>query len=105
MNQNQIIPNCWSNPDSQRLYEQRWPDDTTCEQYYEAGRQCGGCAFFAAFDSDWGLCAFRDSPHFLETVFEHFTCAQQVDEGWGPHSFTTDSDCFCRCQGEPLEPD
>ena len=24
-----------------------------------------------------------------ETVFEHFTCAEYENEGWGPHSFLT----------------
>jgi hypothetical protein len=105
MNQNQIVTDQWSNPESKDLYLQRWPDDLVSLRYYHDGRQCGGCSFYGAFDSDWGLCAFRESRHFLETVFEHFTCPKHIDEGWGPHSFTTDPECFCRCEGEALSSD
>ena len=36
--------------------------------------QCGGCRFFLALDSDYGLCASKDSPYDGKVVFEHVGC-------------------------------
>lgn len=103
INQNSIITDHWSSPAAKQLYKSNWPDEPICQAQYEEGRQCGGCSFFAAFNADWGLCCHNGSRHHLETVFEHFTCPQYMHEGWGPHSFTTDSSFRCRCGGQGSE--
>lgn len=88
MNTNRIVTDRFSNPESEKLYREHWPDEpSTYTELYEQGKQCGGCSFFAPFNSDWGLCCRSESRHHLETVFEHFTCPQYIHEGWGPHSF------------------
>ena len=88
MNLNRIVTDRWSNDESKRLYELKWPDDQNTRKQYEEGRQCGGCSFFAPFNYDWGLCCHTKSRHHLESVFEHFTCPMYVDEGWEAHSFS-----------------
>jgi hypothetical protein len=103
MNGNRIVTDTWSNPESRRLYEERWPNDAVLDVANRDGSQCGGCAFFAPFNDDWGLCANQRSGHYLETVFEHFACTVHVDEGWGPHSFSADPEFQCRCKGEGSE--
>jgi len=77
----------FSNPKSKLLYEQEWPADKKAHQLYHQGMQCGGCSFFAPLNADWGLCCFKKSEHFTETVFEHFTCSKYVHESWDSHSF------------------
>ncbi len=88
MNKNQIVADRWSNAASEELYRSHWPDEPTIYRQYELGRQCGGCSFFAPFNADYGLCCLSESRHYLETVFEHFTCSSFVNEGWGAHSFS-----------------
>lgn len=100
MNQNRIIVDRWSNPDSKMLYESQWAANPQLREQYEDGFQCGGCSFYAAFNTDWGLCCHKESRHHLETVFEHFTCESICPECWGPHSFSADSDHHCRCEGQ-----
>lgn len=102
-NQNLIYLDRWSNPETAALYKRQWPAQPELLRQHENGDQCGGCSFFAAFNSDWGLCCQAESRHHLETVFEHFTCENFVREGWGPHSFTKDTEFHCRCRGEPSE--
>jgi hypothetical protein len=88
MNDNKIITNRFSNPEAEKLYMSAFENDPELyKQYAIDTLQCGGCAFFAPFNSDWGLCCHDESPHHLETVFEHFTCRKQVNEGWESHSF------------------
>lgn len=99
-NQNQLVTTCWTNPSSAELYQAKWPGEPACRKQHVEGRQCGGCSFFAKFNADWGLCAFAKSRHYLETVFENFTCPHYVHEGWGPHSFDEDTSVHCRCEGE-----
>ena len=101
MNANKIISDSWSNEESKRLYQLQWPDNAELKRQYENGDQCGGCSFFAPFNYDYGLCCHPESPHYVETVFEHFTCSAFVNEGWGPHSFTPNSEYHCRCGGSP----
>ena len=88
MNENRIVTAGFSNPDSERRYRNQWSDEPKLGAQYEEGGQCGGCAYFAPFNSDWGLCCNGESRHMTETVFEHFTCSALVDEGWGAHSFS-----------------
>jgi hypothetical protein len=102
-NENTIITDRWSSPVAKQLYEANWPDEPVCQAQHEEGRQCGGCSFYAPFNVDWGLCCHDGSRHHLQTVFEHFTCPNQVNEDWGPHSFNTDSSFHCRCGGEGSE--
>lgn len=87
-NKNAIITDTWSNPSAKDLYDAAWPEEPETRAQYEEGRQCGGCAFYAPFNADWGLCCHSASRHHLETVFEHFTCPKQKEEGWGAHSFS-----------------
>jgi hypothetical protein len=98
-NRNVIVTDGFSNPASERLYRASWPDEPATRELYEDGQQCGGCSFFAALNTDWGVCAHPKSRHHLETVFEHFTCPVIVQEGWGPHSFCEASEFHCRCGG------
>jgi hypothetical protein len=86
-NRNVVLRNSWSNASSQQLYSDRWPTEPAVRARYERGEQCGGCSFFAPFNYDWGLCCHPASRHLTETVFEHFTCLEYEQEGWGPHSF------------------
>lgn len=88
---NRIKLDGFSNPESERLYKEQWPDDPALKEQYENGGQCGGCSFFAPLDSDWGLCLYKKSKHFRETVFEHFSCPTFVSGGWGAHSFNEDT--------------
>jgi hypothetical protein len=87
MNGNRIITDDFSNPDAQARYQEHWPGEPAVFAQYEEGQQCGGCAFFAPFNADYGLCCNKASRHVLETVFEHFTCPAIVSQGWGAHSF------------------
>ena len=103
-NRNTITTTAFSSALSEQMYKANWPDDPVSREFCSEGIQCGGCSFFAAFNFDWGLCANPKSRHYLETVFEHFTCPAHVNEGWGPHSFTEDADFHCRCQGNPIPP-
>ena len=100
MNKNRIIADDFSNEDSRRLYLERWLDEPDLAEKVEEGEQCGGCSFYAPFNADYGLCCHHESRHYLETVFEHFTCPVQVPEGWGPHSFREDPQCHCLCGGD-----
>jgi hypothetical protein len=102
MNTNRIRIDGWSNQASQAIYDSKWADEPELRIQYEHGCQCGGCSFYAPFNSDWGLCCSAKSRHNLETVFEHFTCATHIGEGWGPHSFTDDKELHCKCEGDPV---
>ena len=101
MNNNQIVTDKWSNPASEALFKSHY--ESAPEYKEKQWEQCGGCSFFAKFNYDWGLCAFAKSPHYLETVLEHFTCPVTIQEGWGPHNFTEKKDFHCQCSGLPLE--
>jgi hypothetical protein len=88
MNENHITTSGFSNPKSQQAYQDAFKDDPSLfKRVVEDCEQCGGCAFFAPFNPDFGLCCNEESKHWLETVFEHFGCHQTVQQGWGGHSF------------------
>lgn len=103
-NSNRIRTDSWSSLASRKLYEGQWADEPDTRQRYERGEQCGGCSFYAKFNSDWGLCAHAGSRHHLETVFEHFTCPAHVPEGWGAHSFSVDAGSDDRIGSEAADP-
>jgi hypothetical protein len=103
MNANHIVTEGFSNPESEKLYRSAWPGEPQLKRQCEDGGQCGGCAWFAPFNADWGLCCHPVSRHRLETVFEHFTCGSYAAEGWGPHSFSDFR--RCRCGGEIVDPE
>ena len=105
LNINTIYTSKFSNDSSRLLFENDWPSEPKVAMLCMNGHQCGGCSFFAKFDTDWGLCCHKASRHCLETVFEHFTCPSHVREGWGPHSFSVDIECHCRCGGRPFSDD
>lgn len=86
-NENIVVRDTWSNARSETRYRAHWPGEPSVHAQYENGEQCGGCAFFAPFNSDWGLCCNDRSRHVTETIFEHFTCPAYDGEGWGAHSF------------------
>lgn len=67
-NQNAIITDTWSNPDSEALYRNEWPDEPAIRAQKLEGDQCGGCSYFAPFNLDFGLCCHPASRHFRETV-------------------------------------
>ena len=89
-NQNRIVLNGWSNPDSRASYEYGWPMEPKTLALYHSGRQCLDCQGYAAFNEDWGLCVGKTARHFTETVFEHFTCpwwslpGSMSKRGWQP---------------------
>ena len=99
-NTNSVETQNWSNPNSQYFFENGWPNDPGLFDKYQQGIQCGSCSFFASFNDHWGLCCFEKSRHFKETIFEQFTCPSQINEGWGPHSFSANSEDHCQCEAE-----
>ncbi len=103
MNTNKVATGTWSNPESKEIYLSEWPQEPKLAKMYKDGWQCGGCSFYAKFNSDWGLCNHLLSRHHLETVFEHFTCPSYENECWGPHSFTCAKDGHCQCSGAPAK--
>ncbi len=87
MNQNLIITDEFSNPDSEMEYLSDYPLDAKARANAEQCWQCGGCSYFSPFTTSYGLCHNQNSRHYLETVFEHFTCAVIDIESWEYHSF------------------
>ena len=43
--------------------------------------QCGGCCYFAALDSDYGICCNEESPNDGRITFEHGGCIKHSDFG------------------------
>jgi hypothetical protein len=81
-NTNRIVTSDFSNADSKSLYEKKWPENPVVAEKHRMGEQCGACACFGELNEDWGICCNRKSQHYLETTFEHFTCAEQINAGW-----------------------
>ena len=59
-NANTVVRDYWSSVSSSQLHLARWPSEPDVRRRYENGEQCGGCAFFAPFNYDWGLCYAYD---------------------------------------------
>lgn len=74
MNTNQVQLRGFSNPDSEKLYKEQWPEEPLVAEAYEEGQQCYACRSYGKFNADWGICLQAHGRHFTETVFEHFTC-------------------------------
>lgn len=101
MNRNVVETSNFSSEESAALYESDFASDPLANQMYKSGRQCGGCSFYAKFNSTYGLCCNPHSRHVTETVFEHFTCSNLIEEGWNAHSFTADWTGHCKCLAAP----
>jgi len=99
MNTNLLVTDNWSNMESEDRYLGNWPDEPDVLAMREQGEECRSCSFWAKLNDEWGLCCNAQSRHHLETVFEHFTCPSHIDEGLGPHSFTSDKKGHCVCGG------
>lgn len=59
--------------DERRDAEKRWVD-RSYEHRADESRQCGGCAYFAATGSDFGICVNPASPLDGSITFEHGGC-------------------------------
>ena len=94
-NLNRIVTGGFSSLATKRLYDRNWPLEPALHERHDRGAQCGGCAYFAVLNADWGICCHPRARHRLETVFEHFTCPSYAAEGWGPHSFSDRRRCQC----------
>ena len=73
-NRNQILTDQFSSRAAQKMYHNKWAGEPKVRDLYSKGQQCCSCKSYRDFDEDWGLCANRQSRHFKETIFEHFTC-------------------------------
>lgn len=90
-NQNHIVTEGFSSEETERIYQKIDRGDAPLAQQYREGRQCCVCNFFAPLNADWGICCYKRSPHYLETIFEHFACLAYVpwEEGDGrSHTFS-----------------
>jgi len=63
----------WLSADDLRAAEQRWIDRSYAHRA-DDGLQCGGCRFFAATGSDFGICANPVSMLDGRITFEHGGC-------------------------------
>jgi len=89
-NSNHIVTHGFSNPASEHLYKTVWREEPEAQAKYRSGWDCVGCNFFAALNSDWGVCCYKRSRHYTETVFEHFTCRSHVNKPDGEGSTFSD---------------
>jgi hypothetical protein len=100
---NRVYTTGFLNSTSYQLYATLWKSEPDVYTAYHMGKQCGACSFYGKFNTDWGLCCYAESRHYLETVFEHFSCPSISVENWGCHSFTPDRSRHCRCEGWILQ--
>jgi hypothetical protein len=82
MNENRLVTDRWSNPDPERLYRAGWPDEPSTKELCDSGRQCDQCSAYGQFTNDFGICCRKESRHFTETVFEHFSCPKFASPCW-----------------------
>ncbi len=66
--------------------EKRWARRSYREEAHEPAwggipYQCGGCRFFAAYGSDYGVCCNEKSPLDGMIVFEHGGCLEHSERG------------------------
>ena len=76
INQNFIVTHGFSNYETQLLYTKMCNKkaDPKLQELYGTGCGCLACNFYAPLNFDWGLCLYNRSQHYLESVFEHYTC-------------------------------
>lgn len=87
-NRNQIVTLGFSKKSSEQVYRLDWPDEPLTSALYHHGWQCESCNFYAEFNHDYGLCCQQGSRHYLETVFEHFTCPSYAYARGGDYRHT-----------------
>ncbi len=72
---NTIKTDTWSNPAAEDWFDNKWEGEPEILNLFEEGSRCIRCVHFQAFNENWGLCFQKASRHYLETIFNSFTCA------------------------------
>lgn len=88
MDTNKVVNKGFSNPDTRNLYEQRPSIDDRI--------RCISCSFYGKLHSYYGLCCYRRSNFYLETLFRYFGCDKYVSESRTFHSFEEDNGLLIR---------
>lgn len=78
MDTNFIRKDGFSNPDTERLFREKW-DEERMDAVCAINRHCGmclACEFLVESPEEnlWLLCRDEDSPYFLETLHFPFSC-------------------------------
>jgi hypothetical protein len=76
VNTNRIKRDGFSNPDTERFYQEPWTEEGP-DQEGEEGKICGLCSqgtFLLPSEYPWVLCLNPDSPYCYETVDPIFYC-------------------------------
>lgn len=77
-------PHATPTPEEIKAAEQRWArrsylPEAYSEEFGGIEHQCGGCRYFAATGSDYGLCWHEHSPLDGMVVFEHGGCLKHSE--------------------------